>query len=61
MDRDVEEKMHVDPVTGGVKGQKLARFDLIPVNPLWELAEHFGRGAQKYADRNFERGYDWRT
>jgi hypothetical protein len=45
--------------TGGEKGSKLARFDLLPVGPLTELAEHFGRGAQKYEDRNWERGYDW--
>ena len=49
----------VDPDTGGQKGQKLARFDLLPVEALWEIAEHFGRGAEKYADRNWERGYKW--
>lgn len=49
----------VDPVTGGAKGQKLARFDLIPPDALKAIAEHFGRGARKYADRNWERGYDW--
>lgn len=45
--------------TGGEKGVKPARFDLIPAAPLWLLAEHFGRGAQKYRDRNWERGYEW--
>lgn len=45
--------------TGGQKGSKLARFDLVPVGPLTELAEHFGRGAAKYEDRNWERGYEW--
>lgn len=45
--------------TGGEKGVKLARFDLIPAGPLWEVAEHYGRGAEKYADRNWERGYEW--
>lgn len=49
----------VDPETGGEKGSKLARFDLIPHEALEALAEHFGRGAEKYADRNWERGYDW--
>lgn len=48
-----------DPVTGGQKGSKLARFDLIPMDALWEVAEVFGRGAQKYADRNWEKGYKW--
>ena len=45
--------------TGGEKGQKLARFDLVPVRPLTALAEHYGRGAAKYADRNWEQGTDW--
>lgn len=45
--------------TGGEKGQKLARFDLIPVGPLTALAEQFGAGAAKYADRNWEKGYPW--
>jgi hypothetical protein len=49
----------VDPTTGGEKGAKLARFSLIPSEFLWALAEHFGKGAQKYADRNWERGYKW--
>ena len=45
--------------TGGVKGQKLERFDLIPAGPLWELAKLYGVGAKKYAIRNWERGYPW--
>lgn len=48
-----------DPNTGGEKGSKLARFDLIPTRALWLLAEVYGRGARKYADRNWERGYAW--
>lgn len=49
----------VDPVTGGEKGSKLARFDLIPMDAMWHVAEVYGRGAQKYADRNWEKGYKW--
>ncbi len=49
----------VDKDTGGEKGQKLERFDLIPTFPLAELARHFGRGSFKYSARNWERGYDW--
>jgi hypothetical protein len=45
--------------TGAEKGVKLARFDLIPAEPMWQVAEHFGKGARKYADRNWERGYEW--
>jgi len=45
--------------TPGAKGAKLARFDLLPWGILSELAEHYGRGARKYEDRNWERGYKW--
>ena len=48
-----------DPNTGGQKGSKLARFDLVPMDALWEVAEVYGRGAAKYADRNWEKGYKW--
>jgi len=40
----------------GKKGVKLARLDLIPAKPLWLLSELYGRGAEKYAERNWERG-----
>jgi hypothetical protein len=49
----------VDPDTGGEKGSKLARFDLIPAGPLWTLAEHYGIGAEKYDDGQWRRGYKW--
>lgn len=49
----------VDPETGGEKGQKLARFDLLPPAALRQVAEHYGTGAAKYEDRNWERGYKW--
>jgi hypothetical protein len=45
--------------TGGRKGQKLARFDLIPTGPLVQLAQLYGRGAEKYEVRNWEKGYEW--
>lgn len=48
-----------DPTTGGQKGQKLQRFDLLPVVPLRQIAEVYGLGARKYADRNWEKGYAW--
>lgn len=54
-----EEIKIVDPKTGGVKGMKLARFSLIPSEFLWQLAEHYGKGAKKYAERNWEKGYKW--
>lgn len=54
-----KESRVVDPVSGGEKGTKIARFSLIPSEFLWALAEHYGKGAKKYADRNWERGYKW--
>ncbi|ALY08832.1 hypothetical protein DRROBERT_46 [Arthrobacter phage DrRobert] len=44
--------------TGAEKGVKEARFDLIPVGPLEQLAIHFGRGAQKYEPHNWRKGYE---
>ena len=45
--------------TGGAKGSKPQRYDLIPAEPLRLLAELYGKGAEKYEDRNWEKGYDW--
>jgi hypothetical protein len=45
--------------TGGEKGSKLARFDLLPVEALTTVAQLYGRGANKYAAHNWRRGYDW--
>lgn len=55
----IEEIRTVDPDTGGEKGQKITRFDLIPIGPLRELAAHYGKGSKKYEDRNWELGYLW--
>lgn len=38
---------------------KMARYDLIPPEALEALAIHYGQGATKYEDRNWERGMDW--
>jgi|SRR3954463_3762959 len=54
-----EEVRSVEPSTGGIKGVKLDRYDLIPPLPLNMLARHYGIGARKYADRNWEKGYKW--
>jgi len=48
-----------DPQTGGQKGAKPARFDLIPPYPLFAVAEVFNYGSKKYADHNWMRGYKW--
>jgi len=55
----VSETRIVDPLTGGEKGSKLERYDLIPFDALDELARVYGRGCEKYAPRNWERGYAW--
>ena len=49
-----------DPDTGGQKNGKLARFDQLPAGPLYELAEHYGKGSLKYSDSNWRKGYDWK-
>lgn len=49
-----------DPKTGGQKGQKDERFDLLPMDALEEVARVYGIGARKYADDNWLKGYRWR-
>jgi hypothetical protein len=46
-------------VTGGEKGSKEERFDLIPPEPVRMLARVFGKGAAKYAEYNWAKGYNW--
>lgn len=45
--------------TGGQKGVKLERFDLIPIGPLTHLARHYGRGALKYDNHQWRQGYEF--
>jgi hypothetical protein len=58
------EEVRVVSASGGAKGQKIERFDLIPPNVLFQLATHYGKGDAKYNKegdnpRNWERGYPW--
>lgn len=53
------EERIVDPDTGGEKGQKDERYDLIPVEPLRQVARVYGMGSSKYSSRNWEKGYAW--
>jgi len=57
--QDTGEKLVTDPETGGQKGQKLARFDLLPADAMWALAELYGKGAAKYSANNWLKGYRW--
>ncbi|MCW2132908.1 dATP/dGTP diphosphohydrolase domain-containing protein [Arthrobacter sp. VKM Ac-2550] len=45
--------------TGGEKGTKDERYDLIPTGALAAVARHYGIGARKYAAHNWRRGYEW--
>lgn len=57
---DGKGEVRITSATGGEKGSKKARFDLIPPHQLWRLAEHYGIGAEKYSDDNYRKGYDWK-
>lgn len=57
--RDLTETRQTDPVTGAQKGAKAAAFDLLPWDALWALAEVYGRGAEKYERRNWEKGMSY--
>lgn len=56
---DKGEERRTDPNTGAQKGVKLERFDLVPASALRALATVYGKGSQRYADRNWEAGYPW--
>lgn len=43
----------------GVKGVKSAAMDLVPPWPVFKVGEVYGFGKNKYADRNWEQGYEW--
>ena len=45
--------------TGGEKGVKPERMDLLPPEGLLAISRVFGFGASKYADHNWRRGYEW--
>lgn len=49
----------VDPTTGGQKGVKAERYDLIPWDAMDVVAQVYAYGSQKYADHNWAKGYPW--
>jgi len=56
---DETKETRTKSATGGEKGVKKERFDLIPVEALQEVARVYGFGAEKYAAHNWRRGYEW--
>jgi hypothetical protein len=58
-------EVRVKSSTGGVKGTKLARMDLVPEDSLWQLAEAYGKNLAKYpldeetGLENWRLGYNW--
>ena len=54
----------IDPDTGGVKGSKPERMDLIPWDAVKVISRVYNYGASKYEDpdigpHNWRRGYRW--
>lgn len=45
--------------TGGQKAGNDVRMSLPPVRELLEVAELYGKGAKKYSDHNWAKGYEW--
>jgi hypothetical protein len=54
-----ETQIAENATTGAQKEINDVRFDLIPVEALWEVARVYGVGARKYDDNNWRRGYRW--
>ena len=52
-------EVRVTSETGGQKGRKPQRMDLLPPEALLALSEVYGMGAEKYDDHNYLKGYDW--
>lgn len=55
----MSERRVTDPNTGGQKGTKPERFDLIPPEALAEVARVYEFGSRKYDAHNWRRGYAW--
>lgn len=55
----MSEEIRTTSATGGQKGVKAERYDLLPTPALDAIARVYAFGAQKYADHNWRRGYEW--
>lgn len=49
----------VNAETGGAKGRKPQRMELVPWQAVAVVSEVYGFGASKYDDHNWLRGYQW--
>jgi hypothetical protein len=49
----------VNKITGGEKGSKDQRFDLVPMAAVGEISEVYQFGSKKYEDHNWRKGYNW--
>jgi hypothetical protein len=54
------DEVRITSETGGQKGVKSERYDLIPFEALDEMARLYGFGATKYSPDNWRKGYSWR-
>ncbi len=54
--RPADEVRVVDPDTGGAKGSKRARFDLLPFDALWAAARSRPSSQSTCRERNWEKG-----
>lgn len=55
----MSEEIRTTSSTGGEKGVKAERHDLLPKLGIDAIARVFAFGATKYADHNWRRGYEW--
>lgn len=55
----VTDEVRTTSLTGGQKGVKPERYDLIPAEALEALARHYGKGAEKYESHQWRKGYEW--
>ena len=58
-DAHTGEVITIDSRTGGRKGAKPERFDLLPWQSIAAISRVYSYGAIKYSERNWQRGYAW--
>lgn len=57
--RSSDEEVRTTSSTGGQKGVKPQRYSLLPPEAMNAIATHFGKGAEKYDDHQWSKGYEW--